>query len=194
MHPSYRRAPVGADRPRSAMAKTLARSGASGGKRPRHEHVRKRQTSGGRAAANGRLSPARACGLANRHVDPVEQIGRGDPQHERGELPLVVVLGDLVPDLVGHGVRLGRSTGSSPRRAPSAARSPSSNHGASRQAETAKSRSSVSPAFLAPSAPDTTQNPHPLIWLARRWTSPIVSSGTPTDCTTFTSSWIALVA
>ena len=39
----------------------------------------------------------------------------------------------------------------------------------------------VSPFFRAPRAPESTQALHPLIWLARRWTSSRVVPGTPAE-------------
>jgi hypothetical protein len=48
-----------------------------------------------------------------------------------------------------------------------------------RQAAAANSRSPVSPAFWALREPESTQELHPLIWLARKWTSASVGGGTP---------------
>ena len=42
--------------------------------------------------------------LAGGDVEPVEDVGRGDSEQERGECPLVVVECGLLPDLVRHRV------------------------------------------------------------------------------------------
>jgi hypothetical protein len=47
---------------------------------------------------------ADACGLAGGDVDPVEQVGHRDHQHDRGQFLLVVMVGGGVPDLVGDRV------------------------------------------------------------------------------------------
>src|SRR5262245_8124171 len=49
--------------------------------------------------------PGRAGGLAGGGVDPVEGVGGGDPDHQGGELLVVVVLGRGLPDAVRHRVR-----------------------------------------------------------------------------------------
>src|SRR5205807_5473681 len=46
-------------------------------------------------------------------------------------------------------------------------------------------------AFLAPSAPPATQALHPLIWLARRWTSSMVCEGTPALRVALIRVWMA---
>src|SRR5690242_18724519 len=42
--------------------------------------------------------------LPSAHVEPVEEVGRGDHEDERRETPLVIVAGRRVPDLVGDRV------------------------------------------------------------------------------------------
>src|SRR5262249_72813 len=67
-------------------------------------------------------------------------------------------------------------------------------YGASRQAATANSRSSVSPAFLALRAPESTHALQPLIWLVRRWTSSSVAGGTPPCSVALNRRWMACIA
>ena len=106
-------------------------------------------------------------------VPYVDQPDLDDQGRQRG---LVVVPAGLVPDSsgTGSGRSLSRVTASV---SASAARSASLKYGVSRQAATAKSRSSGSPACLSSRACMSTQTPQPLIWLARRWTSLRVTSG-----------------
>ena len=119
--------------------------------------------------AEGRSAPG-AGDLPRRGVEPVEQVGDGDHQDDRGELLLVEVRGGGVPDLVAD--RVGavgqprRGLGQRQRR-----RSSSVKYGVSRQATTVASRSSLTPALRAVLAPASTQALQPLIWLTRRWTS-----------------------
>ena len=60
-----------------------------------------------KAATQGRGGRDPARNLAGGGVEPVQQVGDRNHEHDRGQLLLVVVVGGGVPDLAGH--RSGRS-------------------------------------------------------------------------------------
>ena len=93
-----------------------------------------------------------------------EEVGCGDHE-DQGRQPLLVVVPDgLVPDRVGDRVRLIGYTGDGLGEREGGAFGVAEG-GASRQAATAKSRSSVSPASLRRRECSSTQALQPLIWL-----------------------------
>ena len=107
-------------------------------------------------------SPGLTGNLPRGDVEPVPDVDAGDGQNQRAQLLLVEVVGRYIPDLVRHRIRTvgdaGRRLGQSQR-----GRFASLKKGASRQAATAKMRSSVSPSLRAICGCCTAQTPQPLI-------------------------------
>jgi hypothetical protein len=99
------------------------------------------------------------------------------------------VPGGLLPDLVGNRVRPVGQPGDG-KGSCEGGTFGVGEVGASRQATTAKRRSSVSPACLALRAPASTQKLQPLIWLTRRWTSSRVTCGTPPFLVALSRAWM----
>jgi hypothetical protein len=96
----------------------------------------------------------------------VRRVGRGDRDHQRGELRFGVAAGGLVPDRVGDrvGASASRVAASLSARA---ARSASLKYGVSRQVATVRMRSLRSPACASLRVWRSTHTLRPLSWLAR---------------------------
>ena len=91
--------------PRPPTAKTFRTSAVCNAAFPAGSSVAGARRSGAENEAAERRSAGPGAGdLAGRRVQAVPEVDRRDREAQRGERRLVVVLGGLVPDVVGHGV------------------------------------------------------------------------------------------